>query len=130
MSKKIIIYHQIFDLYDCAPKTLNNIKSCYDYLNKLADILGLKKISPPILVYTDKIKYPDKAGLSGWIPLIDLKARHYGGISIHTVIPTRFVSIDIYTTKDFDHKETKDYTVSFFKSKKIEEKLYLRQKNK
>ncbi len=119
-SKKVFGYHLILDLYDCDSSTVGSLEKCYQYLDTMPDIIGTHKQSPPFIIYTDAEKYPDKAGLSGWIPIVD------SGISIHTLAVTNFVSIDIYSCKKFDPEKIKKFTIKFFNPKKIEEKFFLR----
>lgn len=118
--RKIFGYHLILDLYNCDPKTVGSLETCYYYLDKLPEIIGIHKQSPPYIIFTDEKKYPDKAGLSGWIPIVE------SGISIHTIIPTNFVSIDIYSCKKFDPKKVKNFTIKIFKPREVEEKFFLR----
>jgi S-adenosylmethionine decarboxylase len=118
--RKIFGYHLILDLYDCDPEAVGSLEICYKYLDTLPEIMGTHKQSPPYIIYTDEKKYPDKAGLSGWIPIVE------SGISIHTLTPTNFVTIDVYSCKKFDPKKIKQFTVEIFKPKKIEEKFFLR----
>lgn len=120
--RKIFGYHLMLDLYNCDPKAVKSLEKCYYYLDVLPEIIGTNKQSPPFIFYTDKKKYPDKAGLSGWIPIVE------SGISIHTIIPTNFISIDVYSCKYFDTKKVKNFTIKIFKPKKIEEKFLLRGK--
>ena len=88
------------DFYDVDPALCNDLGFFYDLLIELTDHLGMTRQSQPwIFRSPDRIgdkDFTDKAGLSGWVPLIE------SGIQIHTVIPTRFVSIDIYTCGAFD----------------------------
>jgi len=118
--RKVFGYHQILDLFDCDPKAVRSIKICYRYLDTLPEMIDTHKQSPPFIFYTDEKKYPDKAGLSGWVPIVE------SGISIHTIIPTNFVSIDVYSCKKFNPKKIKQFTIKIFKPKKIEEKFFLR----
>ena len=118
--RKIFGYHLMLDLYRCDPKTVGNLAVCYYYLDTLPEIIGIHTQSPPFLIFTDEKKYPDKAGLSGWIPIVE------SGISIHTLTPTNFISIDVYSCKKFDSKKIKSFTIKTFKPKKIEEKFVLR----
>lgn len=126
-KEKAFGYYQILDLYQCKSSVVGDIKVCYNYLDKLAEFLKLKKVSPPFIIYTDEKKYPDKAGLSGWIPLQDETTNRYCGVSIHTLTVTRFVSIDIYTTRKFDRKKIKEFTFKIFKPKNFESKYLLRK---
>ena len=93
---------------------------CYKYLDDMTTLLKVHKQSQPFVVYTDPIKYPDKAGISGWVPLVE------SGISIHTLTPTDFVSIDVYSCKKYSVEAVRDFTKSVFKPQEIEEKYFLR----
>ena len=119
-ARKIFGYHMILDLYGCDQKALDSMSVCYNYLNDMADLIKVHKQSAPLVVYTDPIKYPDKAGISGWLPIVE------SGFSIHTLTPSRFASIDIYSCKKYDPKKVRDFTVKVFKPKDIEEKHFLR----
>jgi S-adenosylmethionine/arginine decarboxylase-like enzyme len=116
-------WHLTLDLYGCDPQTVGSLDICYNYLDTMPDIMAVHKQSTPFVVVTDGKKYPDKAGLSGWIPIVE------SGISIHTLTPTNFISIDIYSCQEFDPKKLKKFTSKVFKPKKIEEKFFLRGEN-
>ncbi len=120
MSKQVFGYHLILDCYDCDKEALDSIEKCYFYLDSLVDLLKVHKQSPPLVVYTDPVKYPDKAGISGWIPIVE------SGFSIHTITPTGFASIDIYSCKEYKIEEVKEFTKKVFKPKEIEEKFFIR----
>lgn len=120
MGKSVFGYHLTLDLYDCDPQKVGSLKVCYKYLDTVPDVIGTHKQSPPYIVYTDEKKYPNKAGLSGWIPIVE------SGISIHTLTSTNFISIDVYSCKKFDRQKIRDFTKKTFKPKKIEEKYFLR----
>ncbi len=93
---------------------------CYKYLDDMVTLLKMHKQTQPFVVYTDPIKYPDKAGISGWVPLVE------SGISIHTLTPTDFVSIDVYSCKKYNIETVKAFTRKVFHPKEIEEKFFLR----
>lgn len=122
-TKRIFGYHLALDLYSCNPKAVGSLEICYNFLDTLPEIIGTHKQSPPYIIHTDEKKYPDKAGLSGWIPIVE------SGISIHTLTPTNFVSIDVYSCKKFSIEKIKKFTIKIFKPKKIEEKFFLRGEN-
>lgn len=84
------------DFYGVAPAICDDLGFCYSILEDLTDRLGMHKQSPPFLFRSPASEFPDKAGLSGWVPLIE------SGISIHTLTVTGFVSVDIYTCGDLD----------------------------
>ena len=119
-AKKNFGYHMIMDCYGCDRKIINSIEVCYNYLNKMVEIMKVHKQSEPFVVYTDPIKYPDKAGISAWVPIVE------SGISIHTLTPTGFISIDVYSCKKYNIKKVRDFTKKVFKPTEIEEKHFLR----
>ncbi len=116
-------YHLILDLYNCDPKTVGSLDICYNYLDTMPNIMKVHKQSTPFVVVTDGEKYPDKAGLSGWIPIVE------SGVSIHTLTPTNFISVDVYSCEKFDIKKVIEFTKKIFKPKKIEKKFFLRGKD-
>lgn len=120
--RKIFGYQLMLDLYECNHDAVNNLEICYNYLNDLVDLIGVHRQSPPFVVYTDEKMFPDKAGVSGWIPIVE------SGFSIHTIAPTNFASIDIYSCKKFDREKVKKFTIKIFKPRKIEEKFFIRGK--
>jgi len=78
------------DLYEIDKIICEDINFCYTMLEALVDLLKMHKQAPPFIFRSPK-EYKDKAGLSGWIPLIE------SGISIHTLTQEKFITIDIYT---------------------------------
>ena len=89
-------YHLMLDLYECDKNAVGSIQVCYAFFDRLPEIIHTSKQAPPYIFYTDEKQYPDKAGISGWIPLVE------SGISIHTLTPTNFISIDVYTCHFLD----------------------------
>ncbi|MEI7719726.1 MAG: S-adenosylmethionine decarboxylase [bacterium] len=110
----------ILDCYGCDPKIIDSIEVCYDYLNRMTEIMKVHKQSEPFVVRTDGAKYPDKAGVSAWVPIVE------SGISIHTLTPAGFISIDVYSCKKYDKDAVREFTRKTFKAKEIEEKFFLR----
>jgi len=84
------------DLYGVAARLCDDLTFCYTLLDELTAWLGMHKQSPPFIFRSPDEQFPDKAGLSGWVPLIE------SGISIHTLTPKQFVTIDIYTCGNLD----------------------------
>jgi S-adenosylmethionine decarboxylase len=118
--KTVFGYHLIMDCYGCEKKAVDSMEVCYKYLDDIVTLLKMHKQTQPFVVYTDPIKYPDKAGISGWVPIVE------SGISIHTLTPTDFVSIDVYSCKKYNIEKVKAFTRSVFHPKEIEEKFFLR----
>lgn len=88
-------YLLTLDLYGCRPGAADDLTLCYDFLRSLVKELAMTMQAPPF-IFRSPDAFPDKAGLSGWVPLIE------SGIQIHTLVPKNFVSIDIYCCGEFD----------------------------
>ena len=117
---KVFGYHMIMDCYGCDRTATDSMEICYNYLNKMTELMKVHKQSQPFVVYTDPVKYPDKAGVSGWVPIVE------SGVSIHTLTVTNFISIDVYSCKKYNVEKLREFTKSVFKPEEIEEKHFLR----
>ncbi|MGD0410144.1 MAG: S-adenosylmethionine decarboxylase [Verrucomicrobiota bacterium] len=110
------------DLYECKEGVCDDIALCYDFLERLVDELRMQKQSPPFIFRSDRNKYPGKAGLSGWVPLIE------SGIQIHTLSAKNFISIDIYSCGPFRTERLAEFVRAFFQPDEVETNLIPRGK--
>jgi S-adenosylmethionine/arginine decarboxylase-like enzyme len=116
-------YHLMLELYKCDLAKMKDYNVCYSFLSTMPDVLETSKQSEPFLVKTDGERYPDKAGYSGWVPVVD------SGISIHTLDPMRFISVDVYTCKKLTPEriaKVKEFVTATFSPEEIEEKFVFR----
>ncbi len=107
-------YLLTLDLYGCKEGACDDINLCYQFLEDLVRKLKMSKQSPPFIFRSDGTKYPDKAGLSGWVPLIE------SGIQIHTLTPKNFISIDVYSCGKFSTEHIGDFAKNYFSAKEVE----------
>ena len=107
-------YILMLDLYGCRPGVCADLDAGYRFLETLVVELGMTAQAPPF-IFRSPQQYPDKAGLSGWVPLIE------SGIQIHTLIPKNFISIDIYCCHEFDAEHVVSVARTFFAPKAIEQ---------
>lgn len=107
-------YELLLDLYDCTPGVCDDLALCYKFLDEIVSYLGMEKQAPPNIFFTDGTRFPDKAGLSGWAPLVE------SSIVIHTLTPKNFISIDIYCCKEFDTNKAKTFCQKFFSPKRMD----------
>jgi S-adenosylmethionine decarboxylase len=107
-------YLMTLDLYNCKDGACDNIALCYQFLEDIVVKLNMTKQSPPYIFKSDNIQYPDKAGLSGWVPLIE------SGIQIHTLSPKKFISIDVYSCRKFETADITDFVRGYFVPEKVE----------
>jgi S-adenosylmethionine decarboxylase len=108
------------DLYDCKEGVCDDLGLCYQFLEDVVVELGMRKQSPPFIFRSDGEKYPDKAGLSGWVPLIE------SGIQIHTLSPKNFISIDVYSCGPFRKKRLEKFVKAYFSPRDVETNLIWR----
>ncbi|MDD5246733.1 MAG: S-adenosylmethionine decarboxylase [Candidatus Omnitrophica bacterium] len=113
-------YELLLDLYDCKPGVCDDLALCYRFLDEIVSYLGMEKQAPPSIFFTDATRFPDKAGLSGWAPLVE------SSIVIHTLSPKNFISLDIYCCKKFDNQKAKDFVTKFFSPLRLDEQFLLR----
>jgi len=107
-------YQLLLDLYDCKKGACDDLGLCYDFLEQIVDVLRVDPQSPPYVFRTDAKRFPDKAGLSGWIPLVE------SGIQLHTLTPKDFISIDVYSCREFAIEPIVAFVRSAFAPKRIE----------
>lgn len=110
-------YQLLLDLYDCKSGVCDDLALCYKFLDEIVEYLGMEKQAPPNIFFTDATRFPDKAGLSGWAPLVE------SSIVIHTLTPKDFISIDVYCCKEFDTNKAKEFARRFFSPKRMDEQF-------
>ncbi|MFA6409271.1 MAG: S-adenosylmethionine decarboxylase [Gammaproteobacteria bacterium] len=108
-------YQLLLDLYDCKEGVCDDLALCYKFLDDMVDKLDMKKQSPPYIFRSDASKFPSKAGLSGWAPLIE------SSIVIHTLSVKNYISIDIYCCKYFETAMAKEVCKKFFSPQRMDE---------
>ncbi len=115
MSKSGVFgYEMLLDLYGCKPGACDDLTLCYNFLDEIVGFLGMEKQAPPSIFRSDATRFPDKAGLSGWVPLIE------SSIVIHTLTPKDFITVDIYCCREFDQKKAEEFCRRFFVPKKVD----------
>lgn len=115
MENKVFGYQLLLDLYGCKQGVCDDLSACYQFLDEIVPALGMEKQSPPSIFRSDEVRFPDKAGLSGWVPLIE------SSIVIHTLTPKNFISVDVYCCRAFDPKVARQFCQRFFDPERIDE---------
>jgi S-adenosylmethionine decarboxylase len=119
-QERVFGYELLLDCYECKPEVCGELEHCYSYLDKLVDFIGMKKQAPPSIFRTDRKSFPDKAGLSGWVPLAE------SSIVIHTLTKKSFISVDVYSCREFNPGKVIEFTKSYFEPKMIGRQFILR----
>lgn len=115
-SKKTITFglHLMVDAYDCDQKVLANANLLYKLLDSLPTELGMRKMIKPYIVSTEGNNIKDPGGWSGFILIEE------SHISLHTFVKRGFVTIDVYSCKEFDIKIALKYLKKVFKTSNLE----------
>jgi S-adenosylmethionine decarboxylase len=120
-------YSYLLDMFDCLPGTADNMELTYRFLETLVDRLQMTQMSAPVVIHAPRHKgvevYPDKAGVSGWVPLIE------SGIQIHSIEPTHFITLDVYSCREFDPKVVYDFAQETFGFRSHEHFYTIRGRN-
>ncbi len=114
VRKKAFGYELLLDLYDCKSGVCDDLDLCYQFLDKIVGELGMEKQAPPSIFRSDAQRFPDKAGLSGWVPLIE------SSVVIHTLSPKNFITIDVYCCRNFDAEKALESCKKYFLPQKVE----------
>ena len=127
-------YSYLLDCYNCKPGVCDDLELHYRFLEKLVSDLGMVPMTTPYVVHAPvewyhtehgryengqppyindsplarREKYPDKAGVSGWIGLVT------SGIQIHSCEPRRFSTIDVYSCNVFSKDNIKQICKEIF----------------
>jgi S-adenosylmethionine decarboxylase len=112
-------FHLMLDCYNCSPDKLDDIDACYNFLDRLVAEIGAEKQTQPYVFRTPD-HFPGREGLSGWVPIVE------SGISIHTLTGTRFISLDVYSCREFDNEKIIAFTDDFFRPSDIDAVFVLR----
>jgi S-adenosylmethionine decarboxylase len=118
-GSKVFGYQLLLDLYNVKPGVCDDLNYCYRFLDDSVAVLGMTKQSPPS-IFVSPLEFPEKAGLSGWVPLIE------SHIAIHTLSPKNYISIDIYSCKEFDPKTVEEYVTKYFGAQVIDSQFIKR----
>jgi S-adenosylmethionine decarboxylase len=113
-------YELLLDLYNCKKGACDDLALCYQFLDEFVGYLGMEKQSPPNIFFTDATRFPDKAGLSGWVPLVE------SSIVIHTLSVKDYISVDVYCCREYDIEKAKEFANRFFSPERMDAQYILR----
>jgi len=112
--------HLILDLYGCPKDILEDINYIYKILDELPEKINMHKIMPPYVIKYVPEEDPLDWGISG---IVIIAESH---IAIHTWPEFNYVSIDVFSCKNFDVEKTKAILEEKFQPKKIEWEILVR----
>jgi S-adenosylmethionine/arginine decarboxylase-like enzyme len=117
-------YSYYLDMYSCRVGAADDLELHYRFLERVVDKIGMTRMSQPVVMHGPTNHgtelYPDKAGVSGWVPLIE------SGIQIHSMEPKRFITLDVYSCNKFDKNIILQYARECFGFEQHEEQFFTR----
>ncbi len=112
MTNKPFGYSYYLDMYDCRVGAADDLELHYRFLEQVVDKIGMTRMSQPVVMHGPTKNgveiYPDKAGVSGWVALIE------SGIQIHSMEPKRFITLDVYSCNKFNSEIIYNYAKECF----------------
>ena len=108
--------HLIIDGYGSNSQILQSEQFIYELLDQYPAEIGMTKISAPFVVRYDSDN-PEEWGLSGFVLIAE------SHISIHTFPEKNYLSLDIFSCKEFDSQSAISYVNKLFGVQKSEVKL-------
>jgi len=99
--------HLTLDGYGCRYEPLTNLDLIYQFLDQCPDLIHMTKIMPPY-VFKYRGKVAKDWGLSGFVLIAE------SHISIHTFPERGYLSLDIFSCKEFDHERAVAYVTELF----------------
>ncbi|MCX6767233.1 MAG: S-adenosylmethionine decarboxylase [Candidatus Micrarchaeota archaeon] len=115
--------HLMVDAYECEPGAVRSLDNVYRFLDELPAKIGMTKITKPYLFF-HKDRPEEEPGITGFVVIAE------SHISIHT-FPARgnYLTMDIYSCKDFDKGYVLSYIRKLFKPAKMEHHHLVRGKH-
>lgn len=114
----------MLDGYQGSFEKLNDKDLVLQCLDELPEVLGMHKLSRPVIYEAFDNGKKDPGGWSGFVVIME------SHISIHTFPGNGFVTIDVYTCKNgLDMRYIKQYFIEKFELKETEMNFVERGKN-
>ena len=109
MKKPVLGFgqHLMVDGYGCSQERLVDLDGIYEFLNKCPDLIKMTKIMPPY-VFKYSGKYAQDWGLSGFVLIAE------SHISVHTFPEKAYLSLDVFSCKNFDYRLALEYATEHF----------------
>lgn len=121
---RVFGFSYLLDCFGCKPGVADDLELHYRFLETLVDKLGMTRMIPPIVIHAPRDHgvevYPDKAGVSGWVGLVE------SGVQIHSLEPTHFITLDVYSCQKFDPQVVVDFAQECFGFQKHEGRFIVR----
>lgn len=111
--------HLILEAYGCPQELLGDLGLVSQVLDKYPEKLDMTKIMPPY-VFRYEGTVPEDWGVSGVVLIAE------SHISIHTFAEKGFVTLDIFSCREFDVDSAVAYFSEIFKPERVDKELIMR----
>ena len=108
--------HLMVDGYGCDPSRLNDEDFIRRFLNEFPEDIGMTKLMSPYVVGYEGIDR-EACGLSGFVLIAE------SHVSIHTFPSDGYVSIDVFSCKNFDTRAAETEIVKRFGITRLERNI-------
>ena len=115
-KRKIVKFfgkHLMIDAYDIEREKLESHKGIFDFLDDLPSKIGMRKLTIPYVVFCEEGDKKGDWGISGFVMIYE------SHISCHTWPELGYVSMDVYSCRDFDDKKIIRLIKQYWNCKKI-----------
>lgn len=103
--------HLMLDGYGAPEARLSEIATLYRFLSDLPALIGMRRVGvPQVLEVTEE----GIAGLSGFVFIME------SHISVHTYAEQGFITLDVYSCREFDANKVVAYVSSLFGIEDVE----------
>ena len=111
--------HLIAEAYGCQRKSLSNIELISQLLDEWPTKLGMHKIMPPyVFRYSGAV--PEDWGISGIVLIAE------SHILLHSFVDKKYITLDIFSCKDFDTDEALKLFCDAFKPHHFDHQVLMR----
>ena len=108
--------HLMADCYSCDKDKLDNLDVVYTFLDQLPNLINMQKLIAP-QVHRCVVGKEEDYGLSGFIIVLESHS------VIHTFPLKNYLSLDVFSCKDFDPQIVINYAKETFNFEKYEQHL-------
>ena len=112
--------HLMLEAYNCPIEVLDDANIAYRILDELPAKIGMTKLTLPYVIHADDNGKNDPGGWTGFVLIAE------SHISLHTFAKRGFVTVDVYSCKEFDTDLAVNYFKEMFKTHDVEYKVEVR----
>ncbi len=122
MNQNIFGPHLTLDLSGCNKEKLKDLDFVFGLLNDLPDMIGMTKITQP-MVFPYSGLVPGDKGITGMVIIAE------SHISVHTFQEKDYVFVDIFSCKPFDYEKAAEFLINAFEAREVEKNVVQRGLN-